>query len=162
MKIAFTGKISENIKKEIYKRKLRSMALVIMAFIVLLGGVMLAFALRDGVISAENDGYVFDISVIMALSVLLVIWLLCAPYTRRQRETPWEFNVRINENNISVHNVTDNIRIRKETGKIRRVKDMGDYYLIYYAMLDSFIREKALITEGTVEEFESLFEGKIK
>ena len=93
---------------------------------------------------------------------LLSLWLIAAPYSKRQREQSWEFRVKINEENVSVTNITDNIRIRKELGKIRKVSDKGDYYLLHYALIDSFICEKSLLINGTLEEFESLFAGKIK
>ena len=160
--VEFKGKISHDIKKNIYQRRLRVMGLIMLIFVAVFGACMFTVILFDGDISARENGYISDVLIMMGGCTLLAIWLLIAPYSKRQRELEWEFRIKINEENVSVTNVTDNVRIRKPVGKIRKVSDMGEYYLLHYALIDSFICEKSLLTSGTLEEFESLFEGKIK
>ena len=160
--IEFKGKISENIKKSIYQRRLRVMGLIVLSFVAVFGISMFTVIFLDGTISARENGYIKDVLIMLAGCTLLSIWLIIAPYSKRQREQNWEFRVKINEESVSVTNVTDNIRIRKELRKIRKVSDKGEYYLLHYALIDSFICEKSLLVSGTLEEFERLFEGKIK
>ena len=160
--IEFKGKISEHIKKSIYQKRLRVMGLIVLCFVAVFGISMFTVIFLDGEISARENGYIKDVLIMLIGCTLLSLWLIIAPYSKRQREQAWEFRVKINEENVSVTNVTDNIRIRKEIGKIRKVSDKGEYYLLHYALIDSFICEKSLLVNGTLEEFESLFEGKIK
>ena len=160
--VEFKGKISEHIKKNIYQKRLRIMGLIVLCFVAVFGISMFTVIFLDGEISARENGYIKDVLIMLIGCTLLSLWLIIAPYSKRQREQAWEFRVKINEENVSVTNVTDNIRIRKEIGKIRKVSDKGEYYLLHYALIDSFICEKSLLVNGTLEEFESLFEGKIK
>ena len=138
------------------------MGLIVLCFVAVFGICMFTVIFLDGEISARENGYIKDVLIMLIGCTLLSLWLIIAPYSKRQREQAWEFRVRINEENVSVTNVTDNIRIRKETGKIRKVSDKGEYYLLHYALIDSFICEKLLLANGTLEEFEDLFAGKIK
>ena len=160
--IEFKGKISEHIKKNIYQRRLRSMGLIVLSFVAVFGISMFTVIFLDGVISARENGYINDVLIMLGGCTLLSIWLVVAPYSKRQREQSWEFKIKITEENISVTNVTDNVRVRKPIEKIRKVSDKGEYYLLHYALIDSFICEKSLLCGGDLEEFERLFEGKIK
>ncbi|MBE6549720.1 MAG: hypothetical protein E7670_04750 [Ruminococcaceae bacterium] len=160
--IEFKGKISEHIKMSIYKKRLRIMGLIVLSFVAVFGICMFTVIFLDGSVSARENGYIKDVLIMLIGCTLLSLWLIIAPYSKRQREQTWEFRVKITEENISVTNVTDNIRMRKELSKIRKVSDKGEYYLLHYALIDSFICEKSLLISGTLEEFESLFEGKIK
>ena len=52
----------------------------------------------------------------------------------------------------------------KEVIDVKKVIDKGNFYIIlfYFPHKDvNFICQKDLIVEGTIEEFEELFEGKI-
>lgn len=160
--VEFKGKISEDIKKNIYQRRLRVMGLIMLVFVAVFGICMFTVIFFDGKISSRENGYISDVLIMMGGCTLLAIWLLVAPYSKKQRGIDWEFRIKITEENISVVNVTDNVRIRKPIGKIKSVSDNGEYYLLRYALIDSFICEKSLLINGTLEEFESLFSGKIK
>jgi len=53
----------------------------------------------------------------------------------------------------------------KRFSLVNRVIDYGDWYLISYgskSILKGFICQKDLIVEGTLEDFEKIFEGKIE
>ena len=160
--IEFKGKISEHIKKNIYQKRLRVMGLIVLCFVAVFGICMFTVIFFDGVISARENGYIKDVLIMLVGCTLLSVWLVIAPYSKRQKEQSWEFRIKISEENVSVTNVSDNIRVRKPIGKIRKVSDKGEYYLLHYALIDSFICEKSLLANGTLEEFESLFAGKIK
>ena len=160
--IEFKGKISEDIKKSIYQKRLRVMGIIILLFVAVFGLCMFGVIFSDGEISARENDYIGDVLIMLVGCTLLSLWLLVAPYSKRQKETAWEFRIKITEENVSVVNVTDNIRMKKPINKIRKVNDMGEYYLLHYALIDSFICEKSLLCNGTLEEFEEIFKGKIK
>ena len=53
----------------------------------------------------------------------------------------------------------------KPISKVKKVIDMGEWYYIIFKFGDisnSWICQKDLITQGTIEDFEKIFEGKIK
>lgn len=53
---------------------------------------------------------------------------------------------------------------KKSLSKVKKVLDCGDWYYIIFKFGDitnSWTCQKDLIIEGTIEEFEKLFEGKI-
>ena len=83
---------------------------------------------------------------------------------RAKGTSHWYRNIRI-ENNIisSVHIVLHKILI-KPISKVKKVVDCGDWYFIVFKFLEfsnALACQKDLITKGTIEEFEALFEGKI-
>ena len=54
-------------------------------------------------------------------------------------------------------------KIYKGTAEVTKIIDAGDYYMIYFGkyIAANFTCQKNLLTEGTIEEFEAIFEGKI-
>ena len=158
----FSGKIDPRIKKTVYKRRSRLMALIVSAFLLVFGGGMIAIVFFDGAISQKERGYVSSVLIMMALCAMLALWLFAAPYSKKEAASIWEYKIRINSENVTAHNITEDIRYRTPVEKIRKVEDMGEYYLLRYALIDCFICQKDLLTSGSLEELERIFEGKIK
>ena len=55
--------------------------------------------------------------------------------------------------------------VTKPIGKVKTILDYGDWYYIIFKfgdMSNSWVCQKDLIVKGTIEEFEKIFEGKIK
>ncbi|MBO6263179.1 MAG: hypothetical protein J6N93_02750 [Clostridia bacterium] len=73
-----------------------------------------------------------------------------------------QWNIIIDQDLISAEGTQ-----RSETNSlddIKEVVDFGDFYKIYFYFphkSNLFICQKDLITQGTIEEFEAMFEGKI-
>lgn len=60
--------------------------------------------------------------------------------------------------------VADTYEEYRNMGDVKEVRDYGDFYELVFPfgkVSDKFICQKDLLTKGTIEEFESLFEGKI-
>lgn len=73
-----------------------------------------------------------------------------------------EWNIVIDGITISAEGIN-----RSETrylNDVKKVVDLGEWYKIYFCFphkSNLFVCQKDLIAEGTIEEFEALFEGKI-
>ena len=60
--------------------------------------------------------------------------------------------------------VTDKFTENRSLELVKKVYDYGDFYFIsfYFGKISgNFICQKSLLTQGTIEDFEKLFEGKI-
>lgn len=62
---------------------------------------------------------------------------------------------------VSVSNKTP---VKQEIENVKEVRDYGEYYALFFnnfSNYSQFVCQKNLLTKGSIEEFESLFEGKI-
>lgn len=77
----------------------------------------------------------------------------------------WYWTVKIDDEKISLDTL-DNYHKVKRLSKVRKVIDRGDFYCICFTFTgavgirNDWVCQKNLITKGTIEEFEKLFEGK--
>lgn len=63
-----------------------------------------------------------------------------------------------------VCNITDNITVSRQIEEIQEVHDYGDFYFLILPSINKssgFLCQKSLLSKGTLEDFEKLFEGKI-
>lgn len=69
--------------------------------------------------------------------------------------------IEIDEYNILAY--SDKFTVMKEIAKVQKVVDMREFYAVFFNNFhaSSFICQKDLIKEGTIEQFEELFKGKI-
>lgn len=61
--------------------------------------------------------------------------------------------------------VTDKFTENRSLELVKKVYDYGDFYFIsfYFGKISgNFICQKSLLTQGTIEDFEKLFDGKIE
>lgn len=102
---------------------------------------------------------------------MLLIYPLCPVMMffkgkkERKRITP--ILVEVNHDYVVSTTVKD--EYRRPIRKVQKVIDQGDFYELKFGWLlnggfmkESFICQKDLLTEGSLNEFESLFEGKIE
>ena len=159
--IKFNGQISGAAEKHMWKRERRmgvivtlSSAVIILPFII-----MIAFALGD---SFGIDPW-FVIA--MYASVCLIIPLIALiPKSKKERAkfntccvfTDEEYIVAVIGNGEESFKLISDAKV---------LNDYGEFYQIEFPLSkgvnDSFICQKDLLAEGTLEEFESLFEGKL-
>lgn len=62
---------------------------------------------------------------------------------------------------VSVSNKTP---VKQVIENVKEVRDYGEYYALFFnnfSNYSQFVCQKNLLTKGSIEEFESLFEGKI-
>ena len=83
-----------------------------------------------------------------------------SPKTARQVLFPQKIEFDITEENAYVSAEGENFCLIKKTEDIKAIIDMGDFFVVlfYFPHKDiRFVCEKALLREGTLEEFEAHF-----
>ena len=129
------------------------------------------FALAIGVVIVAIPvtiiGMKINPSVLPLFFVPMVFALLCSFFlspTKKEQKgfIPTRIFIDLNEGTI-VHECPEMERFHM-IESVKVVLDFGEWYHIkfYYADRDPyFVLQKNLLTEGTIEEFEKLFKGKI-
>lgn len=151
--IVFSGMISDEIQSKTMKKRDRHSFLVCAigsgALIIVSGIIFFVF-------KEDLKGW-------LILSGLLIGVVLLLPLSfQKNLGFHWEYSITIDEEKILVESPLWTEPLLKPLKKIKKVLDEGDcYYLIYADINNCIICQKNLIKEGTIEEFEKLFQGKI-
>lgn len=154
--IEFKGDFSENTLKFYHKRFVKENICNSMFFFVI-----------------SLPALIFLLSFIMPLKyvvcVVLPILLLIAifiPYLKlklsKDRFVPERITINDGVIIFSKDNFTDSLNVEQ----IKTVKDCGEYYTLtvagFFRPSSHLICQKNLLTQGSLDEFEALFQGKIK
>lgn len=103
--------------------------------------------------------------VILLLTPVYLIFSVLFPYLFMKFDKK-HIPKKITINNDTILCITDEIGAeRRKNEQIKEVRDYGEYYILINKGLDfhpHFICQKDLLTQGSIDEFESLFAGKIK
>lgn len=151
--IVFSGVVSDEIQAQTMKRRsqwfFRFFSISSIA-IIIVGGV-LWFIL---------DGEMVEWILLSALLIGVALLQLWNP--RKKLPFRWEYHITIDEEKIVQESPLWPKPIEKPIKKIKKVLDYEDvYYVIYSDMDNSIVCQKDLLIEGSIEEFETLFQGKI-
>ncbi len=153
--IKFSGRIDYELKKQILKQRDRQ-----------LGWLMLGAAIICGtgtlIISILNGAVYYKLLVPTVVIIVMSIISLIAPQPNNCFRIDWNYTVSIV--NGKIYKVQfQQPDVVKEVNKIKKVIDEGKWYTIIYSGLsNAIICQKNLLVEGTLEEFETIFAGKIK
>ncbi len=101
----------------------------------------------------------------LIIIVFIVIFILTNRKTKIKIE--WDFDIIIENEMITINcrHQINGVIATKPIKKIKKVVDFGEYYYLYVCRWDAsngIICQKDLLIEGSLEEFEKLFEGKIQ
>ena len=152
--IVFSGVVSDEIQSKTFKRRqqyvFRVCAIGSVALIIISGIFWFIF-------------WIESIKEWCVLSgILIVVMLLQLWNPRKKLPFRWEYHITIDEEKIVVKTPLWSKPLQKPKKKIKKVLDVGDcYYLIYADINNCIVCQKNLLVEGTIEEFEELFQGKI-
>lgn len=157
--IEFYGTLSEQCQKDLGKRSRRLTALGCIIVTVLFGIVPTVVC---GVLKDEE--YFFRFFDLTILCVIMTVILSLVTITRKPPQgVSTDILVRIENSYITR---SDYAGIQKMSlNKVKRVIDAGDWYYVVFKwrkLGNAFVCQKDLLKEGTIEEFEAIFEGKIK
>lgn len=149
--IEFKGELSEESKQFLLRRR-TTIQVIVGILISLLGSACtIAVAL------------VYDIIILIFLVCFAVIAILsCLPYKKAAYKVMPK-SISIEDNALSLENDSNHNELR-EINNVKKIIDMGKwYYIIFYFPHKNiyFLCQKDLLTTGSLEEFEKLFEGKI-
>ena len=151
--IEFTGQISGQCKKFILKRQVRNQTIASAISCLLAAPFVIAMS-----VYIDKLFSIFFIPLFMLISFSLI-----KPSNKTQK-TFLPIRVYIDLEEEIVVRVTENNKVDLSLSSVKRIEDYGDwYYFVFnYDSRDPyFICQKELLSLGTIEEFERLFEGKI-
>lgn len=158
--IRFCGLIKREYEEKVIKLRSKQAAvlLILGAIIAEILGFVLFLIYRS-----TNDLYKF---VVYGLIIIIIVLVDLVTSNSKRNFFEWNFDISIEENNIKVVYLHQNgVVENKPLRKIKKVIDYGGYYLLYFYRWDasySIICQKDLLIEGSLEEFENTFAGKIK
>lgn len=149
----FSGRLTGAAEKHFYKRSRILGQKIIFLSALLIAPSIVSFAIRFKKWSS--------VAVFVGLFMCIML-LVSIPKSKKERSqiTPKkivvedEYIVCVAEKYTETRMVTD----------VKMVKDFGEYYELCFRIgksSDKFVCQKSLLTKGTIEDFETLFNGKI-
>ena len=157
--IEFFGTLSEQCQKDTNKRTRKMVALVFTCFTILLGVVPTVVLY----LQADEDFYEFAGLTVLLLIVTVVMWLPINVVRKPPKGVSTDILVRIEDSHIT-RSGFGGVQT-KPLSKVKKVIDAGDWYYVVFSRLgdlsNAFVCQKDLLTQGTLEDFEKLFEGKL-
>ena len=153
--IEFTGQLNENAKKFLISIYMKGMIKVAIILYAILGIPTIIFAL-----TVDRIAYAFIIVVL--LSPILFTIPIFTKSTQNEL-FPYRAFIDREEGTVIIQPVTGEKYERfSMIQEVKIVNEYGDWYHMIIPKQDKyFIFQKDLITQGTIEEFESIFEDKI-
>lgn len=110
---------------------------------------------------------------IFAIDLVVVAWIIILLFfpIKELRLTYWNYltypiTITFTEKTVTNSYFSKNIPIlgTKSIDSVKRVLDVGEWYYIFFKTGDtthSWVCQKDLLTKGTIEDFEKMFDGKI-
>lgn len=95
------------------------------------------------------------------IPLVFFVWVSIAPLITTENH-PTEIEI---VDGVIYTTLKNGNTVSKDVSDVKKVIDMGDCYFILFALLPknfSCLCQKDLLVEGTLEDFEQLFEGMIK
>ena len=149
--IVFSGAISSNVEKKTKQLRGKREGNIIILFTIFWACIFTCF----------NIG---DIRGTIIYVVLIIIVALLIKYVPANISHSYYYHITIDMAEIvCVDRLLDKTR-KKPFGRVKKVIDADECYYIIFKfgdIISSIICQKDLIREGTLEEFEELFKGKI-
>lgn len=153
--IEFKGELADNTIKFLKKRMIRSQQKTNIFFFILTLP-MLTFLLH----------FIMPLKYILIVFPVLAVLAVFSPYLiiKASKINFVPKCITINDGLILLAN--DHLTDGRKIEQVKEVKDYGEYYTLtfvgFFTISSPYICQKDLLTKGTIEEFEALFEGKIK
>lgn len=156
--IEFTGELSEESKRCLLKNN-STLGLVVSLILALIAtGIVVTLAIIYSL---------WSILLLLIVFAMLVVLVTVAPYMQRKKTLdmllPSKIIIDKDRKNISIY-FKNSIVVEKRLSCIKKAIDEGEYYFLKFKFpkIDGFLCQKDLLVEGTIEEFEELFAGKIR
>ena len=156
--IEFFGTLCEECQKDISRRNRRMIAIVFTCFTILLGIIPTIVLYVTG----DEDFYeFFGLAALMTI-VSIVFWLPINVIRKPPQGVSTDILIQIDGEYVTssgYYGVQ-----KKALSRVKKVIDAGEWYYIVFkwsGINTNFVCQKNLLQQGTLEEFEALFEGKI-
>jgi len=156
--IKFQGELSNKCKKYILTQYLKTTSCIL-----LLSGIII------GVVLTISLYFTYPkwrdlIMLICPISAGIMTIIMSMPPLPKDRYKLYPTCITISMRDGNLSYVVGNIYTVKSVADVKRVVDMGEWYRLYGFNLrgTTLVCQKDLITEGSLEDFEMLFDGKIE
>ena len=151
--IEFNGYLSGEAEKFFWKHSRRTVLLILYLTFLIMLPIFLIISINT------NYWKLLDVYIAFCLTTPLFLFI---PKTKKEKEKLTLKRIFVEgEYIVCQKNKDEDYRLIEDTEK---VIDYGTFYYIHFPFgkkSENFICQKDLLTKGTLEEFESLFEGKI-
>lgn len=153
--IEFTGQLNKNAKKFLISIYMKGLIITAIILYIVFGVPAILFAL-----TVDRIAYLFLIVILLA-PILFTIPIFTK--TTQNELFPYKAFVDKEENTVVIQPIAGEKHERFSMIKdVKTVNDYGDWYHMIIPKQDKyFVFQKDLLVQGTIEEFESIFEGKI-
>lgn len=157
--IRFCGKVTLDYINEVVKLRGRQFA----AYFISLGVVMEIIGIIIAVCThSQEDLFTF---ICYGVIILILAVIIAVSVIVKKNFIQWNYDIIFGSDVIKViSNHQNGVTTETPIKKIKKVVDNGGYYLLYVSRFDasiSIICQKDLLIDGSLEEFEKLFEGKL-
>ena len=150
--IEFTGYLTGAAKKAYYRRVVKYLRNTFLVAAGLVFPFVLLFALR-----VQRWGILIGYS-------FIILAIIFSPYLQIKADKNKYVPKRICIQDGILLSVADKATESKSIDEVKKILDCGEFYVILFPFgkySEKFVCQKDLLTKGTLEEFETLFEGKI-
>lgn len=159
--IEFSGKIENGIQAEIITKRDRFLG--ILGIIIAVVGFLICLIVW--LVEKSLDSGTIIILIFSCICVL--IYGICfIPTSKRRLRFEWNYIIKFEDGIITQISAHQNGVIKSyKICKVKKVIDYGKYYYLFLYRFDSsygIVCQKDLQINGSIEEFEKLFEGKIR
>ena len=156
--IKFSGTISNENRVKVMKRNGEILGLIFMAISLLgFGFVATIYFLRNLLVIE-----IFLCSILLMIVSIVLFFMRERTDSRRFVLTSWDFEIVLDNEIVTFINRTFQKVKTIPFSQIKKVKDEGNFYVIIFGgYSNGIVCQKDLIVEGSIQEFEKLFEGKI-
>lgn len=155
--IEFYGELSDACKIDCAKRRAKNTGTVFLIATILIGTI----AITVGII---RDTWVYSL-ILTVFFLVVTIFAFIVPVNRTLNfKIPCRLIIENDMISITALGGKNSMKT-KPLKKVKKVIDVGEWYYFifkYGNISNSWVCQKNLITKGTIEEFEKLFEGKIE
>ena len=156
--IEFSGIISESCN--IDRRNKVNKKIILPIMLCFIGLVVITVIL--GLLHNKDFMYALISTIFIGIVAVPLALLLSKKRHEKLKKPTIDTKITIEEGKIFFHNLICDRT--KPISKVRKVLDMGEWYYVIFKYGDisnSWICQKNLLTKGTLEEFEKLFEEKV-
>lgn len=157
-RIKFSGELSQESKNYILRQNHKVSIVIWLLMFVTMSTILLFIGYKAKIII-----FLIPFIVLLAIFVLIIIIFPNLDTPPKKMEQYYPINVNISEDEISFENISFDSYCCRKILDIKRILDCGNFYYIkfYFPYNHNCVCQKNLISYGTIEEFEQIFEGKI-
>lgn len=152
--IEFNGYLTDSAQKHFFARSRKLSLYVSLGSVALILPGVLAISVKTG------------LWILFLLFCSTLVAIVIAAFIPKSKKTKKQLiPKRIFTEDEYIISVTDTAEDFKKISDVKKVKKYNDFYELSFPfgkISDKFICQKSLLSKGTLEEFEALFEGKIE